>query len=134
MNQENVILESDTGEFLLTDRKVRFTIKRWGQLNITSILLKNITSIQIKYKSNPILIALGIICIAIGVISGTKLGFITGIIMGIILLFIYYRSVNRAIKISSASSSILLPIKNLDDDEAINFIDKVENTTLQTSI
>ena len=126
MDQESTILESDTGEFLLTDRKVRYEIKKLGQLNVTSILLDKITSLEIKFKSNYFFLGFTALAFLFSFVSKFEYAPTIGIIVGIVFILLYYRSIEKVIKVSSPTTSISLSVKNLSNDEAIEFIDEVE--------
>jgi hypothetical protein len=126
MNNEKAIIKSDTGEFLLTNRKVRFTVKYWGQMSVTSIMLNKISSVEFKFQSSYIFLALAVITLIIGYFSGNQDGLLYGIALGIIFAIIYFITVKKVIIISSHSSSITLSVKKIGHKHAIEFIDQLE--------
>jgi len=130
MNQENIILKSDNGDFILTDRKVRYKVKNWGQLNVTSLMLDKITSLEIKFKSYPFLLVISALSIFYLIFTYTSAEKVIAILLILLSMVSYFATIKRAIIISSASTTITLPIKKLGNDKAIQFIDEIEKSIL----
>jgi len=134
MNQENIILKSDNGDFILTDKKVRYKVKNWGQLNVTSLMLDKITSLEIKFKSYPFLLVITALSIIYLIFTYTVGAKVTAIILILFSTLSYFATIKRAIIISSASASITLPIKKLGNDKAIQFINEIEKAILELNV
>lgn len=126
MDQENSILKSDSGQFLLTDRKVRFTIKNWGRLNVKSIMLNKISSVEISFKSSYLLLVIAVLSVVLGYFSGNENGNTFGIIFGFLFVIFYFMTLKRVMVISSPSTSISISVKKIGNKEAVEFMDQLE--------
>jgi hypothetical protein len=104
-----------------------------GQQYSISIFLENISSIEIKYKSNIILMALGIISSVFGGFSAVGGSFVNEynviqmgillIILGILLLIFWGLSRTHIIAVASnGGSTINISIKNMNNEVIDNFI------------
>ena len=127
MHEERVLLESDTKEFVLTTHKVRLTARLFGQADVTSITLDELTSCEVKYISRPWLVILAAVAVISGFLfqNGEASG--AGIGIAVILIAIYFATRYQAISLSSPSATINLSVKGMGLDKAIDLIDKVES-------
>lgn len=136
-NDEKIITQSDGNLITLTNYRIRYTDKEWRRAFIVSILLKNVSSIQIKFKSNLILLGLAIIVlsatigIALGGASGDVL--IYGFVAGLILIAIYFSTRKHYLTISSkGGDKINFYTKGMGQDKVIDFVNRVEKAMLNT--
>ena len=75
MPGEAILSYSDNGLVTLTTHRIRYANKVWGQSNHMSMMLENISAIQVIYLSHPILWIIGLIVALIGLmISGAGNG------------------------------------------------------------
>jgi hypothetical protein len=104
-----------------------------GQQYSISIFLENISSIEIKYKSNILLMVFGIISSVSGAFSAVGGSFVNEgnviqmgvllIIFGILILIFWWLSRTHIIAVASnGGSSINISIKNMTNEVIDNFI------------
>lgn len=113
LENEELITQSDNNELTLTTLRIRHQTSAFGKANVSSIMLEKISSVEIKYKSKLWFLIIGIIT--------------TPVIIGIILIILYYSSRKHCIVITSdAGTSINVETKWLKHDAILDFINKVE--------
>lgn len=131
---ENRLLTSDTGEFVLTDRRVRQTVHTRSQSQLTSIALAEVVSVSIARRSKPVFLYLGIIVGLIGLVvfsgstsdgAGSFLIFV-----GLILLLVYATSRYQALVVSSPADVIALDVRGMSFEKAIELVDRIEAAKL----
>ena len=120
------MLESDTGEFVLTTHKVRLEAREFGQASVKSIALEELTGSEIKYVSRPWLLILAAAAPAGGLFIGEGTALFLGIGVGAIAGIAYFVLRHQAIFLSSPSTEINLSVKGMGLEEAVAMIDKVE--------
>lgn len=119
---EEVIITADSDKLTLTNQRVKFTDKDWGQSYTINIFLEDISSIETKQKHYPILLLLAIICVVGGFIVG-KDNEATGFIIGFLMLIFWIATREFIFCISSnGGSSIAFNIKNTDDLQVNNLL------------
>ena len=69
---EEKLITSNEDKIVLTNHRIQMTDSFWGQSFTISIFLEDISSIEIKYKSNILLLILGAICVLGGFYMGFK--------------------------------------------------------------
>ncbi|MBN2285941.1 MAG: hypothetical protein JXI43_05795 [Tissierellales bacterium] len=128
LENEKIILESDTKEFILTTCRVRQEIKTGGNKQLKSILLEELDSCSIKYKSRLSILILGIVLALLGLVFNKPLdgAGITGIFIGIILGAIYYFTRSIVIYLSSKKEAITINAKSVGFEKSKELIDSVE--------
>ena len=127
------LISLNQNKLVLTNFRIEMSNNQMGQQYSISIFLENISSIEIKYKSNILLMVLVIIYSVIGGFSAIGGSFVNGgnviqmgvllIIFGILLLIIWWLSRTHIIAVASnGGSSINLSIKNMTNEVIDNFI------------
>ena len=111
---ERVLLESDNGEFILTTHRARFEAKRQGQAQVTSILLDQISSSEIRHASKPILLMFAFL-------------FAITVIGGLLFLLAYLWSRRQVISLASYGATINLETRGMSLQAAKDFINDVES-------
>lgn len=122
MNGERKLLESGNGELTLTTHKVRFDTKQWGVDHVTSIMLEELVSCQIRYASNPTLLIVAGFAVLAAIIADA----LAGVVVALILVAIYFFARTQVISLESASATINLKLSGMTIDKAKEFIDQVE--------
>ena len=129
--EEKEIMQSQGGEFLLTNKRVRQNTIEGGSGFLVSIPLEKITGSAIRKKSNPVLLIMAAIAILLGLgISAESEeagGLIGGGIFAIIMVAIYFQSRSQVLSFSSASESINLNIKDIYLEKAVEVMNEVES-------
>jgi hypothetical protein len=129
MDGEQKILESGDGDFVVSSHRVRMTKERLGSSEHTTIPIDSVTSYEVDYESNPLLLGLalvGVVAVVWGLVNeepGSALvgGFVTTVLT---LLFFYLRE--RTLSISSPTESIDLKLEGVSLDEAVCVIEDIE--------
>jgi len=134
ITDEKILMDGDYKQIILTTHRIRQEIKSWGQIDLVSIMLEDVTSCEYSKKSNPIFLILGILVCGFGVFTGTQgggseaLNISGGILLaGIILILVFFFTIKHGLFISSASSKIKLNTKGMKYDNIKAFIDKLES-------
>ena len=131
MSAEEILhrLKSSAAETTLTTHRLRYIEKSAGSVNITSIMLEEICSCGISYKSNPWLFFLSFISavasIAVLLVTGITYAW-AGMVLAIIFLIAYFVSRSGIITVSSAGSSVNIRTTGISLDEQNQFIDDLE--------
>jgi hypothetical protein len=125
---EEMLITSNENKIILTNHRIQMTNSVWGQSFTVSIFLEKISSIEIKYKSNILLIILGAICVLGGFyIAGRGgEGMIGGLIFGGFFLAIWWFTRQHIISISSdGGASLNFVMKGMGDEEINDFVHNV---------
>jgi hypothetical protein len=134
---EHVITHSPDGQATLTSHRIRFRDSVTGRVRITSIMLDNLASVDVNYRSLVIMLYLAILffCVSmISIISGynnndTGVKEISLGSFGISLLCVLLYWISRRHTISLASkggASIHIRVRGADEVDIVDFVDKVE--------
>lgn len=124
---EQILLESDTGEFVLTTHKVRFKARQFGQASVKSIMLQELTGCEIKYVSKPWLLILAAIALIGGLLIGNESTVTLGVVVAVGAVAAYFRFRHQAVVLSSPSVKLNLSVKGMSLDSAVEMVDKVES-------
>ncbi|MCX6306490.1 MAG: hypothetical protein NT040_16120 [Bacteroidetes bacterium] len=128
-NEENV-LTSNEDKIILTNYRVQMTDSLWGQSFNISIFLEDISSIEVKYRSYPFLILLGVLFVLSGSYLGGQHGgsgaMTGGIVLGLLFFAAWWFTRKRVISISSdGGSSLNFIVTEMSDDTVADFIYKL---------
>ncbi|MCW8896593.1 MAG: hypothetical protein OQJ96_06100 [Flavobacteriales bacterium] len=138
MENEQTIKTSIKG-LVLTNYRIRSEFKILGKGKISSIMLEELSSSQLTYKSKPKLLLFGFIILVISIMGGAYMGVVLhkerngmdiaifGAFLFIIFIVLYFVSRHHIVSFSSSSSSIDLKTRGLDFKEIRQLIDTVEN-------
>lgn len=119
---EEKLLAFNRDSVTLTNLRIQFSDIKWGQSFSISIFLENISSVETKYTSNPLLLILGAICIVAGIFLGTG-GIIPGILLGVFFFISWLITRKFILSVSSnGGSSLTFEIKDIEDEQINNFI------------
>ena len=125
---ERILLRSDTGDFVLTSQRARYSTSASGRGEVVSIMLESITSCRMIHGSKPWLLVAAAVFGVIGLLGisdgGGLLGF--AFVMALLSFGLYYGSRYQAIQITSPSAEIKLNTQGMSVQSATTFIDKVE--------
>lgn len=128
IENESVITESDDGQIILTNKRVRQLID--GQ-NLTSILLNKISSVQINRFHLPLLLMGGIVAVAFGYIqiqAGNSDTAQLVILIGILCVIAYFFTKKRVVTISSdGGAKIVFSTKGMSAEASYSFVNKLED-------
>lgn len=132
MIDEKILMDGDNKQITLTTHRIRQENKKWGKLDLISIMLEQVTSCQYSKKSKPIFLIIGFLLFGLAFIIGSQEGedgpvIASGIaLIGLVLIIIYFFTIERGLFISSATAKIKLNTKGMKDENIKLFIDKLE--------
>ncbi|UII33912.1 hypothetical protein LVD17_08800 [Fulvivirga ulvae] len=122
---ESLLVKSESEVVVLTTHRIRYQDDK----ELISIMLKQVSGIEVKYTSHPILIILAIISGITGVVSLGNLADHLSVLLLItagVLIALFFSSRKHVITISSASSRLIFHTKGMGKQAVENFVDKVE--------
>jgi hypothetical protein len=127
---EEKLITSNADKIILTNHRIQMTDSVWGQSFTVSIFLEDISSIEIKYKSNILLIILGVICVLGGFYmagqSRGSEGMIGGLVLGAIFFAIWWFTRKHIISIASdGGASLNFMVQGMGDEKINDFIHNV---------
>lgn len=127
---EEKLITSNEDKIILTNHRIQMTDSVWGQSFTVSIFLEDISSIEIKYKSNILLLILGAICVLGGFYVGGQgsgiEGMLGGIVLGGIFFAVWWFTPKHIISISSdGGASLNFMVKGMGDDKINDFVHNV---------
>lgn len=125
INNEKKILESDKGQLILTTHRVRFDGSTAGQRKIVSIMLDEVCSCELNYKSHIILVALAALSLIFGFAGGSET-MLAGVIGAIIFAVTFFFTRKQMLSISSGGAAINVEAKGMKSEAVKDFIDAVE--------
>lgn len=146
MPDEKVLLQS--GGLTLTTHRVRSEAERGGKMQITSIMLEELCSCEIRFTSNSLLLKLGGLLAALGIVIGIMSSdafqhifdlyddaYVSWsqaiLLLGVILVAIYFATRKEVISLASAAARINLQRRQSGQQEAKQLIDQIEATKNQ---
>jgi hypothetical protein len=130
-DNEKMLKESENRLLLLTTHRIRQKRSRRGNHDTTSIMLEEISSIRLKYRSYPVLWFLAVISLAMAFVcfsqtSSNENGLIC-IAAGVFIILAFYITRRHYLSVSSSSAAIELIIEGTNSDEAEKIMDAIEH-------
>jgi hypothetical protein len=127
---EEILVSSNSDKLILTNHRIQLTEKSWGQSFSIGIFIEDISSIEVKYKSNTILLLVGILCVLVGFyMSGKSNGneeMLGGIFLGGILILIWWLSRKHVVSITSNGGAKLnFMVQGMGDEKISDFVHNV---------
>lgn len=129
LEDESVIIRSDSNDVTLTTHRIRYQSKASGSYFLTSIMLDQVCSIEVAYKSRPLLLALSIICAAAATIMMNQMSgpaMYSLFVIAVILFVSFLSSRKHLITIASGSAKISFHTKGIKDANVLNFVTRLE--------
>lgn len=132
MTDEKILMDGDYKQITLTTHRIRQENKSWGKVDLTSIMLENVTSCEYSKKSRPIFLMFGLLLAGFALFIGSQGGGdsqnIGGglLLAGVVLIVIFFFTIKRGLFISSASAKVILNTNGMKDENINSFIDKLE--------
>lgn len=132
-DNENIITRSDTNDLVLTNHRIQYKYKR----NYTSIMLDQVSGIDVRYASKSIFLLLALLFLA-----GSAIIFnsfysdysLILIVAAIISAIVYFNSRKHIVEVSSASTKITFYTQGISTEriqELINQIEKARGKLLK---
>ena len=120
---------------VITTHRVRETLKGNGVGRVTSIMLDEVSSCAVTHVSKPYLLNLAGLILFVSIVSAivgipssseSLTILILGILATLILVVTYFATRKNVVRVSSASTSIEVPLSGVGFDKAVEIIDAVE--------
>lgn len=129
LESEAVVSTSIDGRCVLTNMRIYYSDVQFGKSYFLSILLKNISSIEISYKSNIFLVVFAAI---IGIASFFGEGtFLIGVGIAAFLVLLYFLSRRHFIVISSnGGDKLKLLVKGMSTVDILRFHNQIEQAII----
>jgi hypothetical protein len=132
LSDEEILVSSNENRVVLTNLRIQRSTKDWGRSHQITIFLENISSIEMLYRSNPLLLVLtgffflvGLMTSSAGYENDATLRF-GGFILSIIFLGLWFYSKSRLVTIASNRGSKLnFRVDGMKTPDVLEFIDKV---------
>lgn len=128
---ETAILTSDNNKVVLTNLRISGDFKEWGYSHRIFIYLKDISSIQLIYRSAILLIVFAVVSGLFGLWASSQRYMeqqgSVGIIVGVVCFLLWWVTRRRVIAIYPDGGKPLLVSANMMKEQAINdFLEKVQ--------
>ena len=131
MDNEKRILESDKGQLVLTTHRVRFDASTAGQRKIVSIMLDELSSCELNYKSYIILLLLAVLSVIFGFAGGALGTIIAGIVGAVVFVAAYMLTRKQMLSLSSAGGTIDVEARGMKSEDIKDFIDATERAKFE---
>jgi len=131
LQNEEGLIASNAGKINLTTHRIFMKDEIWGNSYSISIFLEDISSVEIKFKSNPIIMILGVLACLAGFFAG-KQAIIGGIVVGCILIAIWWFTRKHVIIVSSnGGSNLSFIVEGMSEDKINDFTDSIQEAKLK---
>ena len=138
MHGESILLELISGKLVLTSHRIRYEKGSFGQGQLTSIMLEELSSCVMDRSSAPLFLVLGALSLVVGLIAGVVAAVATenvlpsviGIGLGIAfaglfsILFLITRQ--QILALASSTATIMVDISEMTVERARHLIDAIE--------
>jgi hypothetical protein len=132
LKDELIITSTTDNIIILTNHRIRSNNSHsWGHSNTTSIMLEKVSSIQLTYKSYPILLLvaglLALASLAIYIQQMANGEMFVPLVFTIICVIAYFSTRKHVCVVASdGGARIIFETNNMKKEELLNFIDKIE--------
>ena len=132
LENENILLElkRNNNVLVLTSERVRQSDKGWGYNDITSILLKEISSITVHYRSNILFVILAVFAGLYSFITIANNGdsdfMIYSLLFTGLMVFLFFVTRRQSICIRASNGKIDYDIRGYSNDKLLELIDTIE--------
>jgi len=132
---EETLVTSNEDKVVLTTHRIKMTDKEWGSSYSIFIFLEDISSIEVRYRSNVVFLILGCLGILSGIFisqtySGSNIN--VGLIAGIVFLILWCISRKHVISISpNGGKTLNFEIGNMAGADVDHFIDNLQTAKLK---
>jgi len=127
---ESIVLESDKKILTLTNKRVRYYSKSIGRECLTSIMLEHVSGCYLVRGGQRLFLFLSLICLVSIIIASTALSehhlLYIFILATVLFAGYYFQSIKKYLVIASSGSKIRLMADKLTTDNAVEFIDTLE--------
>ncbi len=130
---EKVVMQSNDKSATLTTHRICYESKEWGKAYNQNIMLEHVTSTENMYTQNSLFLIIGCILLVGGVLISEMNSFNRGattgsIILGLLLILIYFLTRRNTIIIGSPSTKMKINVNGMHRDKVLDFINTIEQT------
>ena len=133
-DNERIITQSDRDLITLTNLRIRYSDDVWGKSHVISLLLEKVSSVEIHYRSKPILLVLGILSVIVGVFlesNGAEGSIAVFGVIGFVFILLHIFSRKHFMTISSeGGSKINFHIKRMKHSKVLTFVNQLEGAII----
>lgn len=129
LENEKIIITSGDGSATLSNFRIQYSDKKWGKAYTLSMLLKNISTVEINYKSNRLLLIIAGLIFFGGLIIGEQLFISTTISVLLTLFFLITRRHYITIA-SNGGARMNLLVKGMKSKNVLNFLNQIEQAVI----
>ncbi len=122
---EKKIQSTYKDQLILTTHRVRYDARTAGQRKVVSIMLDELCSCELNYKSHIVFLLLAIISLGYGFGVGGDAQ-IPGIIGGVVMILAFAFTRKQILSLASAGGAIEVKVEGSNAKKIIDFIDAVE--------
>ncbi|UII26113.1 hypothetical protein LVD15_22850 [Fulvivirga maritima] len=126
-NFENIVTRSESSNLILTTHRIRYQYRK----KITSLMLDQISGIEVGYKSKPFYLLIAILCGGAGGIAAMGQyadASIPLFFVALLTLVIYLNSRKHSITVSSASTKIIFFTSGINQEGIRHIVNQIEHT------
>ena len=128
--EEETLLESNAGVFLLTSHKVRFNSVSGGSGSVVSIMLEHVSGCEIVKRTKPVFLVLAAVFFAAGTLASIQDGGLVPILIGfafaVVFVVAYYRTRSQVLAVSSPSARMAIDTAGMALDAVLDAIGQIE--------
>lgn len=132
---EEKLITSNEDRIILTNFRITKRDEIWGKSYRISIFLEDISSIEVHFKSNIILLSIGILLILAGGVIGDLGGAESSagpLLLGGIFIAVWWFSRKHIVTVSSdGGSSLNILVKGMSDAKIEDFITSIQEVKLK---
>ena len=132
---EVILLSSNEDKVILSNHRIEMTETKMGKSYNISIFLEDISSMEVKFNSYIILLIIGIIIVLAGIVLTKQTdgaSVIAGVLLGGVLIWLWWSSRKHIIKIASKGGSVLnFMTEGMSSDKINDFIYEVSMAKLK---
>ncbi len=129
LEHEKIITTSGNGNAILTNLRIQYSDKKWGKAYTLSMLLKNISTVEVNYKSNRLLLIIAGLIFLVGLITGEQLFISTTIAVLLTLFFLVTRRHYITIA-SNGGAKMNLLVKGMKSKNVLHFLNQIEQAVI----
>jgi len=136
LSDEDLIVSSNENKVILTNLRIHLSDREWGRSYSNTLFLEDISSIEVRYRSNIIFLGLGILGLLawLGVATNESVSTQQSMLylgVALVLLVLYWLSRKHVISISpNGGKSINFEVSNMDSLQIEDFVGKVQEAKL----
>lgn len=136
LSDEDLIVSSNENKVILTNLRIHLSDSEWGRSYSNTLFLEDISSIEVRYRSNIIFLGLGILGLLawLGVATNESVSTRQSMLylgVAIVLLVLYWLSRKHVISISpNGGKSINFEVSSMDSLQIEDFVGKVQEAKL----